>query len=107
VLVDIDHLVDYVANHQADHPAWTILPFHAWEWVMALTLRRTPRADGLATGLAAHLALDQMNKAITHPFFYLITFRALNGFRAREPLVNPERYARGAGWMKQTPREWL
>jgi hypothetical protein len=107
VLVDIDHLVDYAANRAGERPVWAILPLHAWEWVMALTFRRTPRTDGLATGLAAHLALDQVNGAISHPLFYWITFRALNGFRARQPLVNPERYARGSRWMKQTPKEWL
>lgn len=107
VLVDIDHLVDYFANRRGERPIWTILPLHAWEWVFALLTRRTRHADGLATGLAAHLAMDQMNHAISHPLFYWISFRALHGFRAAAPLVNPERYARGSGWMKQTPREWL
>lgn len=107
VLVDIDHIVDLFANRGADRPIWTILPLHAWEWVLALTLRHTRRADGLATGLAAHLALDHMNHAVTHPLFYWITFRALHRFRARAPLVDPERYARGSRWMKQTPLDWL
>ena len=107
VLVDVDHLVDYFANRQGERPIWTILPLHAWEWVLALVFRRDPHADGLATGLAAHLALDQMNHAITHPLFYWISFRALHGFRARAPLVNPERYARGSRWMKQKLADWL
>ena len=107
VLVDLDHLVDYFANRAGERPTWIILPLHAWEWVFALLTRHTRGTDDLATGLAAHLALDQMNKAITHPLFYWISFRALHGFRPRAPLVDPERYARGSGWMKQTPREWL
>ncbi len=107
VLVDLDHLADYFANRGGESPIWAILPLHAWEWVMALTFRGTPRAEGLATGLAAHLALDQVNSAISHPLFYWISFRALNRFRARQPLVNPERYARGARWMKQTPKDWI
>ena len=107
MLVDIDHLVDLAANRSSESPAWIVLPLHAWEWVIALVLRRSSGTDDLATGLAAHLALDQMNKAITHPLFYWITFRALHRFRARAPLVNPERYARGSGWMKQNPLDWL
>lgn len=107
VLVDIDHLVDLFANRSSKRPVWTILPLHAWEWVFALLLPRSSRADDLATGLAAHLALDQMNKAITHPLFYWITFRARHRFRARAPLVDPERYARGSDWMKQGPLDWL
>lgn len=107
VLVDVDHVVDYFANYHAERPVWAILPLHAWEWVLALVSRRNPRADGLATGLAAHLAMDQVNHAISHPLFYWITFRALHRFRARAPLVDPMRYARGARWMKQSPADWL
>ncbi|MBV8713837.1 MAG: hypothetical protein JO020_27885 [Chloroflexi bacterium] len=104
VLVDIDHLTDLFANRRAGRLAWVILPLHAWEWVLTLLARGS---HGFAAGLAAHLALDQLNTAITHPLFYWITFRALNRFRAREPLINPQRYARGAQWMFQHPREWL
>jgi hypothetical protein len=107
VLVDIDHLIDLTANRRGDAPRWTILPFHAWEWVVALLTRRTHLADTFAGGLAAHLALDQFNPAISHPFFYWITFRALHGFRARVPLVDPERYSRGSRWMKQAPGSWF
>lgn len=107
ILVDVDHLVDLVANRRAGRLLWVILPLHAWEWVLGLLARRTRPTDGLAAGLAAHLALDQVNHAITHPLFYWITFRALHGFRGRAPLVNPERYARGAAWMTQQPREWI
>jgi hypothetical protein len=107
ILVDIDHLVDLGANRRARRLAWTILPLHAWEWVIGLLTRRTRLSDGLASGLAVHLALDQVNHAISHPFFYWITFRALHGFRAREPLVDPERYARGSTWMQASPRDWI
>jgi hypothetical protein len=107
VLVDVDHLVDLLANRTSATPRWTILPLHAWEWVFALLLRHTRRTDGLAGGLAAHLALDQLNPVISHPLFYWITVRARHGFRVREPLVNPERYARASGWMKQRPAEWF
>lgn len=107
VLVDIDHVLDLAANRRAGRPAWIILPLHAWEWVFALLPRRSRSSDGFAAGLAAHLALDQTNYAITHPLFYWITFRVLNGFRAQEPLVNPERHARGAQWLFQSPRTWI
>jgi hypothetical protein len=107
VLVDIDHLVDLAANRASQAPTWAILPLHAWEWVFALLSRRAALTDGLAGGLAAHLALDQMNSAISHPFFYWIAVRACHGFRARPPLVEPERWLRGAGWMHQGPRQWF
>lgn len=107
VLVDIDHLVDLLANRTSETPRWAILPLHAWEWVFALLLRRTRHADHLAGGLAAHLALDQLNPVITHPLFYWITVRALHRFRAEEPLVDPERWTRGSQWMKQHPGEWF
>ena len=107
ILVDIDHLVDFAANRTAARVAWIILPLHAWEWVLGLLARRERTTDGFAGGLAAHLALDQLNSAISHPLFYWITFRALHGFRPRQPLVDPERYARGASWMHQSPTDWI
>jgi len=107
VLVDIDHIVDLLVNRHGSVPKWTILPLHAWEWVLALLVRRSHAADALAGGLAAHLALDQGNHAITHPLFYWITFRARHGFRAERPLVNPERYQRGSRWMKQSFLDWI
>jgi len=107
VLVDLDHVVDLVANRASSAPSWAILPLHAWEWVVALLARRSATSDGLAGGLAAHLALDQMNPAISHPFFYWILFRARHGFRARPPLVDPERWLRGARWMHQSPLDWF
>jgi hypothetical protein len=107
ILVDIDHLVDLFVNRASGTPGWAILPLHAWEWVFALLARRTPRTRGLAGGLAAHLALDQLNPVISHPFFYWISVRALYRFRARAPLVDPERWARGSRWMQQRPTAWF
>jgi hypothetical protein len=107
ILVDVDHLVDFTANRAAGAPLWAILPLHAWEWVFSLLSRRRRLTDGVASGLAVHLALDQMNHAITHPLFYWITFRALHQFRARPPLVELERWQRGAGWMNQSPTKWV
>ena len=107
ILVDVDHLVDLFANRRAGRLLWIILPLHAWEWVLGLVARRSRPTDGLAGGLAAHLALDQLNHAITHPLFYWIGFRALHRFRARSPLIDAQRYARGARWMTQRPWDWL
>lgn len=107
ILVDIDHLVDLLANRRAGQLAWVFLPLHAWEWVLTLLTRRTRLGNGFAAGLAAHLALDQMNHAITHPFFYWITFRAMHGFRARAPLIDRKRYEHGSAWMQQSPTDWL
>jgi hypothetical protein len=107
ILVDIDHLVDLGANRKAGRLAWIILPLHAWEWVLTLLARRSRASDGLAGGLAAHLALDQVNYAITHPLFYWITFRALHRFRPVPPLVDTQRYERSSGWMTSSPTEWI
>lgn len=107
VLVDIDHLVDLAENRASDRPKWTILPLHAWEWVFALIARHNRTGDGLASGLAVHLALDQWNSAISHPLFYSIVFRARHRFTATRPLVNPARYARGSGWMRESPADWF
>jgi hypothetical protein len=100
-------MVDLFVNRHLVSPRWTILPLHAWEWVFALLTRRTVTTDALAGGLAAHLALDQSNHAISHPLFYWITFRLRHGFRAQPPLVNPERYQRGSRWMKQSFTDWI
>jgi hypothetical protein len=108
VLVDIDHLVDLAVNRRTDEPArYLILPLHAWEWVFGLVLRGTRVSLGLAGGLSAHLALDQFNDAIRHPFFYWISLRAAYGFRARYPLIYPEKFKRSSAWMRQSPLDWL
>ena len=105
VLVDIDHLVDLVANRRSDKEApYLILPLHAWEWVAGLLLQNRL---GLAGGLAAHLAVDQLNAAIRHPFFYWITVRARYGFRAEWPLVDRARFLQSAGWMRKSPLDWF
>jgi len=107
VLVDLDHMVDLLANRANDRPTWVILPLHAWEWVFALLTLRTRTTDALAGGLAVHLALDQTNRAVTHPFFYWIALRARYGFRADPPLVHPERWAHGSRWMSESPQHWF
>jgi len=107
VLVDADHFLDLFMNRQGAKIEWTILPLHAWEWVLTLLARHSATADGLAAGLAAHLALDQVNHAISHPLFYWISVRALYGFKARPPLVRPERYERGSKWMAEGPAGWF
>jgi hypothetical protein len=107
VLVDFDHLVDLAVTRRAAKAEWIILPLHAWEWVFGLLWRRSRVADGLAGGLAAHLALDQFNPVIRHPFFYWLVVRLAHRFRAVRPLVNTERFAHDARWMTQHPTRWF
>lgn len=105
VLVDLDHLVDLIANRLAgDDARFLIMPLHAWEWVAGLLLRDRL---GLAGGLAAHLALDQINRAVRHPFFYCITVRAAHLFRAQLPLADPAVLRTSARWMRQSPLDWF
>ena len=107
VLVDLDHLVDLAVVRSTGKIDVLILPLHAWEWVMALVVRGTRLSAALAGGLAAHLALDQLNPVIRHPLCYSILVRASHGFRARPPLVDPERFERGAAWMTRSPLSWF
>ena len=107
VLVDIDHLVDLAATRATGKTEWIILPLHAWEWVFGLLARRRRLTDGLAGGLAAHLALDQLNPVTRHPLFYWVTLRAAYRFRAVRPLVDPDRFAYEARWMTQHPSRWF
>src|ERR1041384_858496 len=65
VLVDIDHVVDLLANRRGEQLRWTILPLHAWEWVAGQLTRRRPVTDRPAGGQAAHPLLDQMNPVTT------------------------------------------
>jgi hypothetical protein len=107
VLVDIDHLVDLAATRASGKAEWIILPLHAWEWVFGLLARRARFSDGLAGGLAAHLALDQLNPVVQHPLFYWLVVRLSYRFRAQPPLVDPHQFAERARWMTQPPSRWV
>jgi hypothetical protein len=107
VLVDVDHIFDLVVSRALGKLDYAFLPLHAWEWVFGLLMRGTRLSVALAGGLAAHLALDQFNPVIEHPLFYWICVRARYGFRVTEPLLNPERYREGSGWMTQPIHEWF
>src|SRR5919201_4931374 len=69
VLVDVDHLFDLSVSRALGKIDYAILPLHAWEWVFGLLLRGTQLSRGLAAGLAAHLAMDQLNPVVEHPLF--------------------------------------
>ncbi len=105
VLVDVDHLVQLVVNRRGQID-FHVVPLHGWEWVFLL-LRGNRFARGLATGLAAHLALDQFNPAIRHPLFYWVAVRGWYLFRAVPQLVDREIDAREAVWMRAAPWDWF
>ena len=109
VLVDLDHLVDLAATRASggSKQAWVILPLHAWEWVFGLLARHSRLADNLAAGLAAHLALDQLNPTIRHPLFYWLVVRIAYRFSATSPLVYPRHLTHGARWMTESPLSWF
>jgi hypothetical protein len=107
VLVDFDHLVDLAATRATGKPEWIIVPLHAWEWVFGLLARHSRRADNLAAGLAAHLALDQLNPTIRHPLFYWLVVRIAYRFSATSRLVYPRHLTHGAKWMTDSPLSWF
>lgn len=86
VLVDGDHLVDYVLRHAVDG-RWLLLPLHGWEWVALLgvgpwpaVLRRPAVAAGL--GLALHLMVDQLTNKPVRRWHFSLAYRAAKGFNA-------------------------
>jgi hypothetical protein len=107
VLVDVDHLVDLAVTRATGKAEWIILPLHAWEWVFGLLGFGGRLGQRMAGGLAAHLALDQLNSVIRHPFFYWIVVRAGYRFRAAAQLVDPEEFERKASWMQEAPGTWF
>lgn len=92
ILIDADHLVDYVAfnpppyglqhlldtyyNNRLTH---VLLPLHAWEWVAVLLISAAashwhPLLTGLAIGMGHHMLLDQAyNKPF--PLGYFLAWR--------------------------------
>lgn len=71
------------------------LIFHSFELLAALIILtayfRTPFLIGLASGYALHLLLDLIrhHHEFRSPFFYLLLYRSLNGFR-RDRLIKSE-----------------
>lgn len=71
------------------------LVFHSFELLAALIILtaylRTPFLIGLASGYALHISLDLVRHyhEFRSPFFYLLLYRSVHGFR-RDRLVKPE-----------------
>lgn len=99
VLIDLDHVTDYVLYRRGFHGladffescnegrlSKLYLVMHAWEWQAALWLLwltgLAPAVVGmLALGMTWHLVLDQFgNRNIVLPLFYFIAFRASRNF---------------------------
>jgi hypothetical protein len=106
VLVDLDHLVDLGVFRLCGRGS-VVLPLHAWEWVLGLLVRGGRLTTGLAGGLATHLALDQLNRAVRHPFFYWIVVRAAHGFRPTAALVHPDEFEQSSSWRSDSPLSWF
>ncbi len=103
VLVDLDHLADYLWLHRGrfhplgfyrdyrrHHTPKLVLALHSWELALmalgaAWLWAGPPWLLALAGGWLYHLACDQAANRVGAPF-YLLSFRALRGFeRSRLP----------------------
>lgn len=99
VLIDFDHLLDYVVNFSPrfgvrhffecfkDQVFDRIIVFlHAWEWVaLAIALAAVSRSSvmiGIAAGMLLHMALDQVFNR-HNPCGYFLAYRLANRFDAK------------------------
>lgn len=92
ILIDADHLIDYVAFHRPPYGVrhlldiyyngrltHVLLPLHAWELVIFLALAAAasqwpPLTTGLLIGIGHHVLLDQIfNKP--YPLGYFLSYR--------------------------------
>jgi hypothetical protein len=106
VLVDVDHLIDYLINvglrrfslkdfywtcvklkheRQESRIQKTYLIFHSWELVILFgvgyLLFRNIYLLAIALGYTGHLILDATARAL-HPLSYFISYRLKKGFKA-------------------------
>lgn len=108
VLVDLDHVVDYLyltggrlklgrlyRDYRGHRTPKLILALHSWELsILALAcawlLGAPALVWGLALGWVFHLACDQMANRVGAPF-YLLSYRYFRGFdRSRLPCPQDE-----------------
>lgn len=100
ILLDVDHVVDYVLNHgvsiRIDHffttfkndvLKYVVVFLHSWEFALIsfVVLWRTgwnTVAMGIVIGAGVHLLLDNMFNGHSS-FAYFLTYRLINGFSAR------------------------
>ena len=98
VLIDVDHLPDYVYHRgcwggvqdffdtcNGCGPARTFLVFHSWEWLIVWGLLFVGDLPvgflwPVAAGMVYHLALDTASNTV-RPSFYWFSCRALRGFK--------------------------
>ena len=108
VLLDLDHLLDYVYNHgwrlrpmhflktfKNDILSRIIILLHSWELapLAVLAVWRTgwtPVGIGLLTGALTHLALDQIFNR-HNPWAYFLIYRIYHRFASR-PFYGQEEY---------------
>lgn len=98
VLIDVDHLPDYVYHRgcwrgiqdffdtcNGCRLVRTFLVFHSWEWLIVWGLLSVGGLPAgflwpVAAGMVYHLALDTASNAV-RPSFYWFSCRALRGFK--------------------------
>ena len=108
VLIDADHLIDYLLFRQAGRRRWVVLPLHGWEYGLALLLSdRLGRWSGLARaaalGLILHLLLDLATNRPADPALYSVVYRLHHRFAAAR--LRPG--GGGGAWVHQPWWRWL
>ncbi len=88
VLVDLDHMVDYVRWYGLGKQDELLLLLHAWEWaaallVLSVALFPDPVVVGATFGYCGHLVADQFGNH-AYPLTYSITYRIANRFMLRK-----------------------
>jgi hypothetical protein len=111
VLVDVDHVVDYVLARRGADDATMVVALHGWEYAAVLIRldRRLGTRGGLTIAYLLHLVMDQIANPKRSRAVYSLVYRARRGFhhdrlRSLDPAggTNP--------WRGESPRgvlRWL
>ncbi|MCI0809073.1 MAG: metal-dependent hydrolase [Chloroflexi bacterium] len=87
VLPDVDHLVDYYVKYVRRDGRFQFLLLHGWEYLLAgliayVFFSQEPWLLAAVAGYATQIAGDQLSHDRARWNTYLVTARAINGFRA-------------------------
>lgn len=100
VLVDLDHLVDWVWLRRGPRVERSIVPLHGWEWALLLYYRASRPVFWAYLG---HLLLDRWLNDVRGWQSYFLTYRALHRFEMK----HFSRDAKRPRWVDEPWYTWL